>query len=268
MSDRRRAAAVSALRSGFLEEALTLADSCRPGRPLPDVDESTQRFVVLADLAIESGAVEDAERCLRAGLEHYTGRSPNVRAVMELRRRIALLLVAQGRVTEALSQLREITAATQQAFGLSDLQFGLAVNSLGVALRWTGDLAGARACFAAAAEAFAVTGPDSEHTATVLLNLSELSMATGDPSSGLRGARRAVAIWERHADGSDLNLGAAVANLGRLLYETGEPSEAARCFSRAADLLAGHLGEDHPEVVTHRHNQSIASAEAAEMHGQ
>ncbi|GIG03182.1 tetratricopeptide repeat protein [Catellatospora citrea] len=263
----QRTEIVQLLRTGRMAYALTLGEAFVGNLQelFPFLDQDTLRYLAVAEAAAEQGAFDEALACLRIGLERHRSSGPAPRGMLELSRKIAVILVAAGRAHEGLALLQEIATLSEFELGPSDLQHGLIINSLGTALRHTGDLRSAYRYFRQAAETFEATmGVDSDHFATALLNLSDLSSAVGRPSAGIPAARRAKAIWQRTPPASRLTLVAAEANLGRLLYEVEESAEAAQCFERAADMLAAELGDDHPEVVIHRLNQAIAAADAAE----
>jgi len=175
-----------------------------------------------------------------------------------LRQTVGDTYLALGVYEPALEQF-ELALATREAELGSDHPDTLeTVNSIGLLLRQTGDLAGARERFERSLEGLRrVLGSRNRETLNAMGNLSEVLLAMGRPADALPYAQEAVsglraALGDRHPDSlSALNI------LGTALEAAGSLDRAEAALREAMEGRREVLGPQHQQTLTSVHNRSL-----------
>ena len=129
------------------------------------------------------------------------------------------------------------------------------INDLGLCLRLSGDLAGARPYHERAlAISERVLGPEHPDTAGSLNNLGALLQAQGDLAGARPYYERALAIRERVLGPEHPDTAQSLNNLGGLLDALDEDEEALDYYRRALAIRERVLGAEHPDTAGSLHN--------------
>jgi tetratricopeptide (TPR) repeat protein len=160
-------------------------------------------------------------------------------------------------------------AIREKALGPEHPDTATSLNSLGLALGYEGDLAGARQMMERSlAIREKALGPEHPDTASSLHNLALLLRGSEQNLAGARPLmERALAIREK-ALGPQHPLTASILNnLGGLLYGQGELAGARTLHERALAIREKVLGPEHPKTAQSLHNLAMALAAQGDVAG-
>lgn len=220
-----------------------LADLLGPGHP----DAANARVTVAVTRVAQgdlTGALDDLLEA-QAALDRFAREA----VVRPLRVRARLLrgdtLRQLGRYEEAVDVLRSAQRMARHTELATE-----ADNSLGVALRFLGDFAGAARAYARALAS--LPADDLASRAALHHNLAGLAHARGDHAASEAEARRALAL---RADAPrDPRYGGDLGALALAIAEQGRHEEALAVFAEALGIYEAMLPPSHPEVAYLLHN--------------
>jgi tetratricopeptide (TPR) repeat protein len=191
----------------------------------------------------------------------------------------------QGRLVEAIEDMRQAIAAKERALGPTAADVGGSIGNLANQLAALGDFA---AAFEASQRALDIVGagfgPEHPRTAIYLANHGELLCRAGRFAEAGEIARRTVTVLERETDPEGAWVTYPLLTLGLSLLGTGRPAEARRVLERAARIrdavekTPARLAEVHfalaralfdaPEAADDRQQALVLARQAREEYAQ
>lgn len=216
----------------FQEEALR-AEELRLGPSSPDL---VPTVALLADFQALRGRYARAEPLYKRALAlAEAGKSPEAESV-SLRRAMALLCQAQGRLPEAEAHLRRSVAAAEAAFGPDSPELPGRLRELALLLQTAGRPADAETFYrrSLAAEE-RVRGKDDPALVPVLNTLALFLESRGNLPEAEGLYRRAVALGEKGPRAAG-ELAATLDNYSELLRKLGRDKESSSLAARARAL--------------------------------
>jgi tetratricopeptide (TPR) repeat protein len=231
MSDARRGAA--------LREALGWVNAAFAGKP-----DDVRSWPVLNPLAPHALAI--AKQADEAATGGPTG---------QIFDRLATLLFAKARYTEAEPLFRRALAIDEASFGPDHPNVALHLNNLASLLRATNHLGEAEPLYRRAlAIDEASYGLHHSNVAACLNNLAGLLEATNRLGEAEPLYRRALAIAEASYGPRHSNVATCLNNLAGLLCATNRFGEAEPLYRRALAIDEASYGPNHPEAATDLNN--------------
>jgi tetratricopeptide (TPR) repeat protein len=210
-------------------------------------------YRALAAAELERGqpgrAIELAEKTLeilrKEAPDPHTERA--VRYVM-----IHALHQLGGSEEKALALARENLEITRKTLGEKDPDYGIALNIVAVALRHTGDHAGALDHRRRALAVMEGSLP-ADHSAVLgqQMNVALDLHANGRFEEARAAAIEHLAVADKNESLNESRSG-TVADLGVLTFATGRIDEGMRLFEQGLEGLVSHYGQDHPDVLGYR----------------
>lgn len=254
--------ALEHLASGDLEQAAesaSIAESALRALLGPAHPDVVNAELTVAAVRLSRGDAAAALVLLDDALK-LTRDWPRLRLLRPILTRAHLLradtLRQLGRYDEAVAALRALLPSVRRGESGADTY-----NTLGVALRFAGDLRGARRAYLAALRR--VPPEDAASQATIHHNLSGLAHARGDYVQAEAEAR--LALERRGSLGPpDPALGQDHGALAAALSEQGRHAEALLHFEAAKAIYAQTLPADHPEVAYLLHNLGDSLSDAGD----
>jgi CHAT domain-containing protein/tetratricopeptide (TPR) repeat protein len=173
----------------------------------------------------------------------------HLREAWELQARVQHLRL-EGRLSEALVQVKRALARRHEILGDADLDTAELHNELGLVLAARADYVLAReALNQALATDRRLAGEDNPRTALVLGNLASLSQQLGDYREARALMERALTMLRRARGADDPDTATLTNNLGTLLHAEGDLAGARRLFERALAVRREAFGEESVETA-------------------
>lgn len=163
----------------------------------------------------------------------------------------AYLLILREQVDLALSMLQELNERLSRIENPDPELVYSIVNTMGIALRISGDVEAAQAAYARAGKAARQRyGPESLRYAISLSNSANANKDLGNLSDALEDLGKALDLYDRIFEGKPSTYqGAAMNNLARVQLHLGRFDEAAENIADGSDLWASTINiepEDYP----------------------
>lgn len=183
-------------------------------------------------------------------LLHGASHMETLRAEMNL----AVSYRRRGDAALSLPILERVTAGLCGQIGDPEgaYLYRMALNNLAASLRWTGDLAKARAslelCLSMVELALPLDPDAREEQARVLDNLADVLVQQGDLSAAEEHAGRGLAAWLELRGEQDLDVGISMSHLGGIYLRRGNLTAARAFLERSLQLIESIAGPDHPTV--------------------
>jgi len=171
---------------------------------------------------------------------------PGAAGTAQLASSLGSAALHQGRVEEALAELRRAVSIAEVLYGPDHLQVANYLANLAAALATAGkDTAAQRAFERSLAILERAYGPDHRGVITVLGNLANLHTRLGDPARGLLLAQDALVRATRsHGDGHPL-VATVLQDISHARRKAGQFAQARGDLLQAREIQREHLGVHH-----------------------
>jgi len=207
---------------------------------------------VVAGPLLRLGNFSAAERLNRRAVERTRPDNPTYATRLN---KLALLLKATNRLTEAEPLFRRAVTLFETSLGSGHPNAATALNNLGELLCATNRLAEAEPLLRRAlAIREGSLGKDHSSVAIPLSSLALLLRASNRLAEAEPMYRRALAIWEKSLGQDHPDVATALNNLGELLCATNRLAEAEPMYRRALAISEKSYGPDHPDVAQRLNN--------------
>jgi CHAT domain-containing protein/tetratricopeptide (TPR) repeat protein len=175
---------------------------------------------------------------------------PNYPGVAHCSRRLGLMLVSLGDISEALALFERAARIAEASLGSAHPLFAGYLNDLAEAHRTVMNFRQARELYERALLLKErQLGPDHDSVATTVYNLALVSSDLGDLSEARRHFTRAMAIWQARLGADHPFVALAKASLAQTLLKHGQDTEAAALQREALAMRERSLGPFHRDTA-------------------
>jgi tetratricopeptide (TPR) repeat protein len=238
-------------------------------RELAATDPRHARALLLrARTFLATGALGEAETRARRAIDALAAAGPEAGWDHAAALRVLALIVSrQGRSDEAARLLEQARALEQGPASQPSaiVARDAALHAEGVGALEAGELDEAeRLLDAALAAQVAQEGPRGRGVADILLTLTALADARGEPGTAREHAERADAIYTATSEPRDFDRYYALTALGTVAFRERRFADASRAYGRALDIAEHHLEPGAPDLALAHGN--LGEALVAEGH--
>ncbi|MEM9460805.1 MAG: serine/threonine-protein kinase [Myxococcota bacterium] len=180
-------------------------------------------------------------------------RGPDIEPAAQARvlDKVGVVLLQQGKGSEALDHFQRALAIKEQALGPEHGSMVVTLSHIGIALHRQGKRAEARAHYQRAlARQEHALGPDHPDVAVTLGHIANVLREQGEQSKALTVYRRVLAIKQNALGPEHSSVAATLGNIGLTLHRQGELSEARSYYQRGLRIFERTLGPEHSAVAT------------------
>lgn len=218
--------------------------------------ESSRAYADRGGYIFKSGRIADAEAPLRAALARLESLSEtakidatdqaDLRARLDVRERLGMVLTSLGRFDEALPLLRANVASIRALLGDKHPALADAVHQLASALRQSGDYKAALPTFEEAYRLYEQNyGASHSYVATALTGLGQTLIALGLHAQAIAALTRAHQIYLESLGASHLYTAIAEVAVAEAKLKAGQLTEAEAGFRAALNTFSGIADGQH-----------------------